>query len=74
MNRAFCYRFEGFLHSILGLLHITFWGLSTAEFSFVQLPIIVNRNNPSKQRMFGHDAFRSDITTMEIFSQTVVSI
>lgn len=74
-NRAFCYRFENALHTLLGLLHIIFWSMSTAEFSFVQLPIIVNRNNPSKQQqMFGHDANRSDTLTMEIFSQSVVSI
>ncbi|KAI9249172.1 hypothetical protein BDA99DRAFT_575816 [Phascolomyces articulosus] len=44
-ENGYCYRFKGVAHIFLGLLHLLFWLLSTTEFYFIQLPILVNRHS-----------------------------
>lgn len=48
-TQATCGQFEGIVRSVLGILHLVFWTLSTMEFYFIQLPILVNRHLSTKQ-------------------------
>lgn len=42
---VYCSRFKNMARFLLGVFHLLFWTLSTAEFFFIELPILVNRHN-----------------------------
>lgn len=45
VTSAYCSRFKNMARLLLGTFHLLFWTLSTAEFFFIELPILVNRHN-----------------------------
>ena len=42
---GYCYRFKNVACAFLGFFHFLFWLLSTTEFYFIQLPILINRHS-----------------------------
>ncbi|KAI9318767.1 hypothetical protein BX666DRAFT_2026190 [Dichotomocladium elegans] len=68
VHGAYCHRFKGVLRILLGIIHMVFWALSTIEFYYIELPILVNRHMAARHHQVpvSSAAHNNQPTTMSI--------